>query len=223
MATPKGTFYIREDRNSMVNVDQFPFVVGETFNFARIDNNGSKSVLSATATIAEINASSAADDGNGLIEIKTDTVLTNNTGVNISQVWAMYSTAVCDASTYDCSYEVSNVNLIVSQVILDPAYEAGMMRKVQEGKAIEFDIMSTTNYKHSILATDRQTTFQIFAQNSRAKSLLVVPQDSTVYTSAQQISGSGTYVIVGTDSTVNSSTDKQVNQDICITNTRSGS
>ena len=214
------TFYFVRNRNNMVNVDQFPFVVGETFNFARIDNNGKKGDLDVTATIAEINASAAANGGSGLIEVKTTAAITNN-GSDITQIYQMYSTAVCDAATYDCSYEVSNVNLIVSQVVLDPAYEAGMMRKVMEGKAIEFDIMSTTNYKHSILASDRQTTFQIFAQNSRAKSLLVVPQDSTVYTSAQQISGSGTYVIVGTDSTVDSNTNKQVNQDICITNTRS--
>ena len=133
----------------------------------------------------------------------------------------MYSTAVEGKTSYDCSYEVSNVNLIVSQVVLDPGYEAGMIRKVQEGKAIEFDIMSATNYKHSILATDRQTTFQIFAQNSRAKSLLVVPQDSTVYNSADLISGNGTYEIVGSGNDDDTATTKQTDQDVSITNTRS--
>ena len=132
----------------------------------------------------------------------------------------MYSTAVADAASYDASYEISNVNLIVSQVMLDPDYEAGMISKVREGRAVEFDILSTTNYKHSILATDRQTTFQIFAQNSRAKALLVIPQDSSVYTSAQLISGSGTYVIQGTNYTVDNTTSKQP-ADICLASTRS--
>ena len=36
----------------------------------------------------------------------------------------------------------------------------------------------------------------MYAQNSRAKSLLVIPQDSSVYTSAQKICGLGTYEIL---------------------------
>jgi hypothetical protein len=108
----------------------------------------------------------------------------------------MYSTAVEEASSYDVSYTLSNVNLIVSEIMLDPGYERGMIQKVREGKNIEIDVMTATNYKHSILASDRQTTFQIYAQNSRAKSLLIVPQDSTVYSAKDQICASGTYEIL---------------------------
>ena len=217
------TFYV-SDLNNLGGGDRvarFPFVVGETFNFCRVDNNGSATTLSATATISEINLSSAANGSDGLIEVKTTASVDNNSGVDItSDNYVMYSTAVADAASYDASFTISNVNLVVSQVMLDPGYEAGMISKVREGRAIEFDIMSTTNYKHSILATDRQTTFQIFAQNSRAKSLLVVPQDSSVYTSAQLISGSGTYVIQGTNYTVDNTTSKQP-ADICLASTRS--
>jgi len=201
-------------------VARFPFVVGETINFCRANNNGSESDLSATATISEINLSAAADGGDGLIEITLSAAITNNGVALVKDEWVLYSTAVADAASYDASFEISNVNLIVSQVMLDPQYEAGMISKVREGRAIEFDIMSTTNYKHSILATDRQTTFQIFAQNSRAKALMVIPQDSSVYTSAQLISGSGTYVITGTDNSVDNTTSKNLN-DICLASTRS--
>jgi len=216
------TFYV-SDLNNLGGSDRvarFPFVVGETFKFCHDRNNGSGSTLSAVAKISEINLSSAADGGNGLIEIVCDASITNNGSDITTDDYVMYSTAVADAASYDASFEVSNVALIVSQVMLDPQYEAGMISKVREGRAIEFDIMSTTNYKHSILATDRQTTFQIFAQNSRAKSLLVVPQDSSVYTSSQLISGSGTYVIQGTNysSAVASS---KTNHDVCLASTRS--
>lgn len=217
------TFYVSAKNNlsGADRVAKFPFVVGETINFCLATNNGSKSNLSATATISEINLSGDANDGEGLIEVVLSGNTTNNTGHDItSENFVIYSTAVADASSYDASYEISNVNLVVSQVILDPAYEAGMISKVREGRAIEFDIMSTTNYKHSILASDRQTTFQVFAQNSRAKALMVVPQDSSVYTSAQLISGSGTYVIKGTDHTDSSGATKDT-QDICLTSTRS--
>lgn len=217
------TFYLSDD-NGLAGPDRVskcPFVVGETLNFCRLENNGSTSTLSATATISEINLSSAANDGNGLVEIVLGTGVTNATGVDItSEEWVIYSTAVSIHSTYDAGYTVSDVNLVVSQVILDPAYERGMIQKVREGKAIEFDIMSATNYKNSILASERQTTFQIYAQNSRAKSLLVVPQDSSVYTSAERISGSGTYVIKGTDHSNGSLATKDAD-DVCVASTRS--
>jgi hypothetical protein len=216
------TFYV-SDLNNLGGSDRvarFPFVVGETFNFCRSNNNGSKSVLSAVAKISQINLSAAADGGNGLIEVVCDASLTNNGVAITSDNYVMYSTAVADAASYDASYEISNVNLVVSQVMLDPDFEAGMIGKVREGRAIEFDIMSATNYKHSILATDRQTTFQIFAQNSRAKSLLIVPQDASVYTSAQLISGSGTYVIQGTNYKTDNTTSKQP-ADTCLASTRS--
>jgi len=215
------TFYV-DSLNNLSGADRvarFPFVVGETFNFCRYNNNGSISVLDGVLEISEINLSTAANGSEGLIEIKT-TASRDNDGVAIDGNYVMYSTAVADAASYDASYTVSNVNLIVSQVELDPQFEQGMMNKVREGRAIEFDIMSATNYKHSILASDRQTTFQIFAQNSRAKALLVVPQDSSVYTSSQLISGSGTYLIKGTNYSVDNTTSKAAH-DICIASNRS--
>ena len=221
-AATADTFYV-SDLNNLSGADRvarFPFVVGETINFCRVNNNGSASDLSAAATISEINLSTAANGSEGLIEVVLDATLTNNGVALTSDDYVLYSTAVADASSYDASYEVSNVNLIVSQVELDPSFEQGMMNKVREGRAIEFDIMSATNYKHSILASDRQTTFQIFAQNSRAKALLVIPQDSSVYTSAQLISGSGTYLIKGTGYDVDNTTSKAAH-DICIASNRS--
>lgn len=219
-----STFYVDNDTNSLDGADavaKFPFVVGETFGFCRSDSNASVVTFDGTLQIAEINLSTAADGGAGLIEVTVDT---NRASTNIdllSKQFVMYSTACDGATSYDASYTVSNVNLIVSQVQLDPNYEAGMVAKVREGKAIEFDIMSVTNYKHSILASDRQTTFQVFANNSRAKSLIVVPTDSTVYNSAAQICGAGGYAVKGTDSS-EANADLKDSQDTCIVNDRPG-
>ncbi len=214
------TFFIDTDNNldGTDRVARFPFVVGESINFCQAANNGSKSTLSAVFKITEINLSAGANGSAGLIEVKGNEV--TNIGVDIDQTFVMYSTAVADQSSYDASYKLSNVNLVVSQVHLDPAYENGMMSKVREGGAIEFDITSLTNYKHSILASDRQTNMQIFANNSRAKSLLIVPQDNTVYTSAEKISGSGTYVIKGTNYS-NSSAAQKDDVDTCLASNRS--
>lgn len=215
------TFFVDTDNNldGADRVARFPFVVGETFKFCHQLNNGSSPTMSGVMTISEINLSTAANGGGGLIEV-TITSSTTNNGSAMDQNYVMFSTAVAEKTSYDASYKISNMNLVLSQVHLDPGYEAGMLRKVREGQAIEFDIMSLTNYKHSILASDRQTNIQIFANNSRAKSLLIVPQDNSVYTSAEKISGSGTYVIKGTNHS-NASADLKDDDDTCLASNRS--
>lgn len=195
-ASTYDTFYIDTANNydGVDGVSKFPFVIGETFKFVDNDDITQTSNISGTMTISEINLSS-----NGLVEVKLASAVSNNgSGASaiLSKTSVMYSTAVEDSSSYDVSYTISNVNLIISQVELDPAYERGMLQKVREGKNIEIDILTATNYKNSILASDRQTQFQVFAQNSRAKSLLIIPQDASVYTAKQQICATGTYEIL---------------------------
>ena len=204
------------------SVAKFPFVVGETFKLCKSDNNGSGTTFhgGVDLTISQINLSTTANASAGLVQVFFQNA-SNTTGVAIDDTYVLYSTAVADQTAYDATFTISNVNLIVSQVQLDPKYESGMLQKVREGKAIEFDIHSLTNYKHSILKSDRQATFQIFATNSRARSLLVVPQDSSVYTSAQKISGSGTYLIAGTSFSNACETTKDY-EDTCLASTRSG-
>ena len=180
-------------------VAHFPFVVGETINFVQATNSTVGSVLTGDSTITAINLSA-----NGLVEVTitgaandgVTTVDIVGTGGGVDSTFVLYSTSVEGAADYDASYTISNVNLVVSQVSLDPAYERGMLQKVKEGKAIEIDILTSTNYKTSILASDRQTTYQVYAQNSRAKSLLVIPQDSQVYSTRASICGIGTYPIL---------------------------
>jgi len=220
------SFFVRRDNNlgGPDSVSRFPFVVGERFGFCRTDNNGSTETFNGHLEISQINLSTGADGGAGLIQVvvanprnKTTSSMTTED----DKRYAMFSLSVEGENDYEASYTISNVNLIVSQVHLDPGYEAGMIQKVREGKAIEFDIMSATNYKHSILASDRQTTFQIFAQNSRAKSLLVVPQDASVYNSAEQISGKSGYLIKGSGNGSDDPDEKDA-QDTCLQSNRSG-
>mgnify|MGYP003629972641 CR=1 FL=1 len=225
---PAGTattkFFVDYENNlkGSESVSRFPFVVGEKIMFCKADNNGSGTAFHGDVplTISAINLSTAANASAGLIEITTQNASVKAGAKTITGDYVLYSVSAADETSYDVSYKVSNVNLVVSQVQLDPGYEKGMLQKVREGKAIEFDIPSLTNYKHSILASDRQVSFQIFAQNSRAKSLLVIPQDSSVYTSAQKVSGSGTYVIKGTNYSNSSGTTKNP-EDTCLASTRS--
>ena len=226
-ASSSDTFYVSTQNGYFGDADdvvaKFPFVVGERIGFCRSNNNGSNAVFSANAIISQINLSANASGGDGLIEVKLSASIQNDTPTAVdivSEEWVMYSSATESQSSYDASFTLSNVNLIVQQVELDPGYERGMIQKVREGKAIEFDIMTYTNYKHSILASDRQTNIQIFANNSRAKSLLIVPQDSTVYDTAEQMTGKGGYAIKGSTANVSTQSTKD-DQDTALLNNRS--
>ena len=201
-ATLRTSIFVA-NHNNIAGVDavaHFPFVVGETINFVKSANSASISSLTGSVTISQINLCAT----NGLVQVVLAGTGFANNGAGtlvIDDDFVLYSTAVegsalSAVASYDASYTISNVNLVVSQVTLDPAYERGMLQKVKEGKAIEIDILTSTNYKNSILASDRQTTYQVYAKNSRAKSLLVVPQDSSVYTTKEAICGLNTYSIL---------------------------
>jgi len=177
---------------------RFPFCVGETINFALGTDVSDISTTDVPMKISQINACTAGTY-TGFIEVVFTTNVTLQSATPIDNTYHLYSISVCGETSYDATYTVSNFNLIVHEVQLDPSYEAGMLQKAREGKAIEFDIHSVTNYKNSLLAADRQTAFLIHAQNSRAKSLICCPCDSSIYTSAQLISASGTYEITSDD------------------------
>jgi hypothetical protein len=107
----------------------------------------------------------------------------------------MFSVGIQEAAAFPVTYTVKNLNLIAHQVELDPSYEAGMLSKARSGGSIEFDIHSYTNYKNSLLASERQGTFLIHANNARAKAALIVPTDSTPYTEPQLVSSSSSYEV----------------------------
>jgi hypothetical protein len=192
--TTAETSFLIETDNNLVGTDavsKVPFVVGETVNFVKYNDQtkvgrftqNAVQIGKAGFVINEIRLHAS-----GYVEIVVDTPAglvndgTDDLGaVDITQDFVLYSTAVSEATTYDIGYTMSNVNLIVHKIELDPQYEKGMMSKLREGKSIEFDFMSWTNYKHSSLASDKQTSFNFFCNNSRAKSLVIQPQDSTIY------------------------------------------
>ena len=198
--TAQTTFFI-QNTNNLVGADavsKFPFVVGESVNFVKY--NEQAKVGRFTQGGVEIGKGgfvikSISLNANGLIEVEVDGVGLINNGTDdlgaiaITQDFVLYSTAVSEATSYDVGYTISNMNLIVHKVELDPSYERGMMAKLREGKAIEFDIMSWTNYKHSSLASDKQTSFNFHCNNSRAKSLVIQPQDASIYSNMVMMTG----------------------------------
>lgn len=212
--TAATEFYVSTDNNIRGNdaVNALPFVVGESLGW--IDSTGDVEGTKAITDVPAIITAIAFDAVKSKVKITTNSVTVGGSTVDIGNS-RFFSRSVEDATSYEATYTVSNFNLVVHKVDLDPKFEAGMMAKIREGKAVEFDIHSVTNYKNSLLASDRQTTFLISAQNSRAKSLIVQPCDSSVYTSSELISSKGTYSIAENDADINCDSNRSGYTGIC--------
>ncbi len=199
--------------NNIDTLDNFPFVVGECVNFiarvghaaleANIDGTGGGAFALATISQIELGATLAAPGVNRVKVTFANTVdnlaAAGGRGAVINSDSIMISMGVAEAASFPVEYEVKNLNLVAHQVDLDPSYEQGMLAKARSGGSIEFDIASYTNYKNSLLASERQGTFLIHANNARAKAALIIPTDSTPYTDAQLVSSVNSYEVTRDD------------------------
>jgi len=206
--------------NSMRSIEQCPFVVGERIGFAKIDDadktDGTKNVVVLSSTngagvtiisgpvIAAITLQ--AIGGVDFIRLTTtanvfNTITTAAGGDAINNTFAVVSLA-CDSGvvggaglSYPVSYQVDNLNLVIHKLELEQSQVQKMLSSARDGSAIEFDIMSATNYKNSLLASERQASFLINAKNARAKSILTIPTDSTIYSNGDLLSSRVTYEV----------------------------
>lgn len=203
--------------NNITSVKNLPFCIGERIAFCNGSNVSENAWLSSASAGAETTAvnpviTSISLDAGGLIKVGLNAsgIYNGSTAGHfgkkiVKDEWIAYSAAIDTAnsiasttltatSSYDASYEVSNVEFVIQQVELSSEDENRMMKNIRSGGMIEFDILSCTNYKHSLLKENRQATVNLPLNNSKAKALGVVATDSTVYTSAQTTGAIGTYV-----------------------------
>ncbi len=192
-------FYISRD-NNQTSVQTCPFAVGERISFAAAD----------TSVEADFNASINASIGR-IKSIEYDTALatdkvkitlhgnvSNTTGVQLpnpsGEKCFVVSDNVESASSYDPTYTLSNVELIVEQIEVPSGYEQSMMTMMKEGGTMNYDYRTFTNYRFSQLAGDNVANIRLPLIESRATSILCVPTDATSYNSRQMISCSDTYI-----------------------------
>ena len=217
---PIRRIYLENTQNSIKSVNQCPFVVGERIGFVEIaggdascvalsstDGGGPGPNLTAGPVISQISV----EGGFVRLDLSADafnTMAVANGGRNIVAgtfcvvslscedgrgTAAVGTTPASVSIDYPVSYQVDNLNLVVHKLELEQSQVQSMLSQARDGSAIEFDIMSTTNYKNSLLASERQASFLINAKNQRAKALLTIPTDSTIYTSGDLLSSKSTY------------------------------
>ncbi len=199
--TASNVFYVKHDNNNF-EVANFPFVVGETFEFAKVTDR-SKSVFDAPAVIKQIETFGSG--ANEYIKITLLNAVTPTVAVTNAGNFAMYSTSVRAATSYNPTYEISNAELVLNQIDMGAQARAEAQRDMREGKMMVYDFLSTQVYNYSQLKGDRVANIGIPANHQRAKSVICVPTDASVYSTKDSISCEGTYEIsTGTDIVLNS-------------------
>ena len=91
--------------------------------------------------------------------------------------------------TEKMNIKVSDVELILQQLEMPAGYTRKMMSMMKAGGTLNYDFLSATNYKYSQLSGDVVANIRLPLSQSRAKGILSVPTDSSVYTQPQQIMG----------------------------------
>jgi hypothetical protein len=87
------------------------------------------------------------------------------------------------------TYTVSNVEMIVSQVEMPPQYKSKLMSMMKGGGQLNYDFLSHQNYKYSQIASDLVANMRLPLAFSRAKSIISIPTDASVYGAWQQVAG----------------------------------
>ena len=200
------TFFVARD-NHNIGVDNFPFVVGEAIKFVSEENVEHKAFNNASnMVIQQIEVEGAADGNKGLIKITLDGTYTNNgstvlplgtTSASGGEFY-LYSANFDNGSdvggqTYNPTFTVSNVELIVQKLEMPDGYKNQMNQMMREGGSMVYDFLSYSNYRQTILASDTVANINLPLNFSRAKSILCVPTDSTVRTTGQVLSCEGAY------------------------------
>ena len=184
-----NTFYIKHDNNNW-EVDNFPLVVGEKFQLRDLTK---QYPLSGNATIKTIET--AGSGANKYVKVTLNAVTNNGSDITNAGNVFLYSTSVANSTTYNPTYSMSNVELVLNQVDLGDKAQQEAMADMRAGKMMVYDFLSTQVYNYSQLKGDRVANIAIPGNHQRAKSVICVPTDASVYSAKDQISCVGTYQI----------------------------
>jgi len=189
--TDYTTIFLTQD-NGYLDPASVPFAVGERIAIV-LASTGAEVATTPNITISKIEFVS----GFNLIKLTTNAftpTTTIDTVANASHL--LISKSVEGQSSYNMTYSVKDVNIVLQSLDMGSQYEADMLRRMREGGTINYDFLSMTNYRYSQLASDLVAQIQLPIENRRMKSVICVPTDSSVYTNKQILQASGTYEVV---------------------------
>jgi hypothetical protein len=115
--------------------------------------------------------------------------------------WAMVSLSAQADTQYVPNYTITNTELILQQLEMPAGYTRKMMSMMKEGGTLNYDFLSSTNYKYSQLKGDIVANIRLPLSQSRAKSILSIPTDATAYSSKALLTGDANATPLFTDLT----------------------
>ena len=189
-----GRLYVQRS-NQCTDIQNFPFVVGETIAFQSTTDSTKDTATTAEVVITAISNDTSVGGGDAhsqLIKVEFDSH-TNNAAFDIDQDFALYSRTYETKISQTPTCTVSNVELIVQKVEMPEGYTRKMNSMLKAGGSMNYDFLSYTNYKYSQQRSDTVANIRLPIGNSRCKSILCIPTDATTYTPQQAITASDTY------------------------------
>jgi hypothetical protein len=204
-------FYVQRT-NNITSLENCPFVIGQKICLYKSNawagaNGWSGATKRAKFSVdliitglkfhAATGNTTGAGGKYGLLQISFASTI-NQTGENIDSTWfvkddsileCVCTTGVPSNATLIPTYQVKNVELILQTLTMPPGYTNKLMSMMSAGGAMNYDFLSFTNYKYSQLKGDRVMNMRLPLNQTKAKSILCVPTDSSVYSARQQIAG----------------------------------
>jgi len=192
-ATNASYIYFNPDNRVITDAGQVPFSVGERLAFWDTENNVDVPITAGNCIVTEVNYTAG---GTQLAWVNTSNFQVGAPGVNTNSnaSHSVYSTSVQEQATFNPTYNISNVELVLQTLDMGNQYEADMMRRMKEGGTINYDFLSMTNYRYSQLASDLVANIQLPIENRRMKSIICVPTDASVYSGKEVVNASNTYL-----------------------------
>ena len=195
-----NSFFVARDQNQ-TSIPVFPFVVGQEISFVTLDNASLNASTAAIKDIEYVTGGAGTAVGTSKIKVTLDANVSNTMGESyptdrdiqlVSRSVEDFGNALLE---YQPIYTVSDVHMVVAQISVPDGYESSMMAMMREGGTMNYDYRTFTNYRYSQVKDDLVANIRLPLIESRATSILCVPTDATIYTSASSLAADGTYRI----------------------------
>ena len=187
-------FYVRRDNSQgwSGDIKAFPFVVGEEVRFINASTGVDNPSIATGSLTPKINRIEYVAGVTQAIKVTLNG--SYRPTAKLDQEHVLYSRSVESAATYAPSYLISNAEFVVQKVEMPAGYTSKLASMMKSGGAMNYDFLSATNYKISQLASERVANLRLPLTQSRAKSILCIPTDSSPAGTKANLSAAATYV-----------------------------
>tara|TARA_R110001592_G_scaffold160185_2_gene392254 strand:+ start:8377 stop:10458 length:2082 start_codon:yes stop_codon:yes gene_type:complete len=91
---------------------------------------------------------------------------------------------------FNPNYTLSDVELIIQELEMPQGYVNKLMGMMKQNGTLNYDFLSHTNYKYSQLKNDIVANIRLPLNQTRAKAILSICTDASIYSNVAQVSGS---------------------------------